>query len=224
MQDVYRNSLLNVSALGARFDGDGLFFSRISPQELYTTVNFKLFGEDLTKHFRVRNSTDPHGPEGQGDWRETFWHDSFTREPLVRRAWVLQERLLAPRVLHFGKGQVFWECRQVQCCETNPITTMTYNERLSQEYQEHTKEAASAPLWKRLLGTPKKRPQDPLHQLFSSWRDTVVQYSKCDLTVAGDKLIAVSGLAKQMRERLKSLGFKGTDTWQGFGRKISCRP
>lgn len=206
MQDVYRNSLLNVSALGATFDGDGLFFTRIPPQELYTTVNFRIIPEDGTKQFRARNSTDAPSLEGQGDWRETFWLGCFAREPLVRRAWVLQERLLAPRVLHFGKYQVFWECRQVQCCETNPITTMTYNERLSQEYREQTKGTGSASLWKRLLGTRPKRPQEPLHQLLSSWRDIVVQYSKCDLSVAGDKLIAVSGLAKQMRERLQELG------------------
>lgn len=57
-----------------------------------------------------------------------------------------------------------------------------------------------------MLGTSPKAPQDPLPQLFSDWKDIVVQYSKCDLTVAGDKLIAVSGLAKEMRRRLQELG------------------
>ncbi|KAK1952002.1 HET-domain-containing protein, partial [Colletotrichum sublineola] len=30
--------------------------------------------------------------------------------PLNKRAWCMQERLLAPRVLHFGRQQMFWEC------------------------------------------------------------------------------------------------------------------
>jgi hypothetical protein len=30
--------------------------------------------------------------------------------PLLQRAWVLQERLLSPRVLHFGRHELMWEC------------------------------------------------------------------------------------------------------------------
>jgi hypothetical protein len=30
--------------------------------------------------------------------------------PLSSRGWVLQERLLSPRTLHYGKEQMFWEC------------------------------------------------------------------------------------------------------------------
>jgi hypothetical protein len=37
-----------------------------------------------------------------------------------RRGWVLQERVLSPRVLHFSREQVFWECRQLRACESFP--------------------------------------------------------------------------------------------------------
>ena len=31
--------------------------------------------------------------------------------PLHRRAWVFQEQVLAPRILHFNVDQLYWECR-----------------------------------------------------------------------------------------------------------------
>lgn len=40
--------------------------------------------------------------------------------PLNQRAWVLQERLLAPRVLHFGPEQLTWECKEIDCAESFP--------------------------------------------------------------------------------------------------------
>jgi hypothetical protein len=42
---------------------------------------------------------------------DTFnYSDSLRKLPLNRRAWVLQERLLAPKTIHFGNDQVYWEC------------------------------------------------------------------------------------------------------------------
>jgi hypothetical protein len=64
------------------------------------------------------------------------WKD-FTREPLVyfdtsqyridieeaplnQRAWVVQERLLAPRVVHFTDRQLYWLCAQLTASESLP--------------------------------------------------------------------------------------------------------
>jgi hypothetical protein len=33
--------------------------------------------------------------------------------PLSKRGWVLQERMLSPRVLSFGEEQIYWECREL---------------------------------------------------------------------------------------------------------------
>lgn len=38
------------------------------------------------------------------------WHQEITGAKLCGRGWVFQERLLAPRVLHFAKRQLWWEC------------------------------------------------------------------------------------------------------------------
>ena len=40
--------------------------------------------------------------------------------PLNNRGWVFQERTLAPRIVHFAKGQVFWECHSLLASEVLP--------------------------------------------------------------------------------------------------------
>jgi hypothetical protein len=40
--------------------------------------------------------------------------------PLQKRGWAFQERILAPRVLYFGKNQLLWECLTGHRCEILP--------------------------------------------------------------------------------------------------------
>jgi hypothetical protein len=40
-----------------------------------------------------------------------------TTYPLLSRGWAYQERLLAPRVLHFCQKELVWECMQKSLCE-----------------------------------------------------------------------------------------------------------
>lgn len=50
--------------------------------------------------------------------------DKWTRQVyatlLCRRAWVVQERVLAPRVVHFADRQLFWECEEHVSLEQSP--------------------------------------------------------------------------------------------------------
>lgn len=38
---------------------------------------------------------------------ESYFDQALYQQPLNLRAWALQERLLAPRVVSFGQGEVF---------------------------------------------------------------------------------------------------------------------
>jgi hypothetical protein len=50
-------------------------------------------------------------------WERTWTSNRESRFPLLTRAWVFQERLLAPRVLHFSHQELVWECVECGDCQ-----------------------------------------------------------------------------------------------------------
>jgi hypothetical protein len=109
MQDVYRNAYVTVSALSGANDRAGLFYDRDIALVAPTIVRVKPSPEERALEFR-------HHLEKGYTWRFSFWYGNI----LNSRAWCLQERLLSPRVTHFGANQLFWECRKLAACELNP--------------------------------------------------------------------------------------------------------
>ena len=105
MADVYTHSICNISALNALEGGGGLFCHRDQSSIPYCTIRSKQrFKRDCV--FDVIS--------------EKFWDENVVTAPLNRRGWVLQERHLAPRILYYGKQQLFWECSELRACESNP--------------------------------------------------------------------------------------------------------
>ena len=87
---------------------------------------------------------------------------------MVQRAWVLQERLRSPRILHFGRNEVFFECNKL-------IATETYPSGLPASCHLATKA-----------------------KLLPSWTKIVEEYSSRQLTYLSDKLVALSGIAHHL--------------------------
>ena len=199
MQYVYQNALLNISALGAEDDNGGCFFSRNPSKVAPTIVRLKLEEDGDPRPFRFSYE------------KNYAWHVLFTGEPLVQRGWVVQERLLAPRILHFGRSQVFWECSEAICCETHPNGVYIFDnddedEQIIALTSRERGRGGNARLWKQLLNASVWRHvADPYEQLFLDWDAIVDLYAKCELSVASDKLVALSGLANDMKRRLQEL-------------------
>jgi len=91
--------------------------------------------------------------------------------PLHRRAWVVQERFMSRRMLHFHKDQVFWDCHQKPACETFPTG---YPRNVSSCF--------------------KLQKGSILHM----WGSIVSEYSG-ELTRHSDKFVALAGLAQMMQ-------------------------
>jgi hypothetical protein len=109
MHHAYKNSFIKISALGASNDEEGCFFSRHPSRTAPGVVHFRVAAEKEAKPIKFQEEHDG-------------WKFLFTREPLLKRGWIVQERLLATRILHFGTQQVFWECHESRCCETHPFS------------------------------------------------------------------------------------------------------
>lgn len=199
MQNVYQNSLLTISALGAADarDEGGCFFESDPEKVAPTVVSIKRSRDKPPEMFRF-------GLDKGWAWRLTF-----DRQPLIQRSWVIQERLLSRRVLQFGPKQVFWECHDRNACEVHPDTV--YDDL-------KVPEAGSNPhLWKQLFDCPDRRHEDdPYEQLLTDWHCMLHQYAICQLTVPGDKLVALSGVAKDMQRRLKEFNRGSAKYLTGF--------
>ena len=102
--------------------------------------------------------------------------------PLLYRGWCFQERLLSPRVLHYRKNEVYWECQEESTCQCSP------NGQVGTLKEQYRLAAAS--------GSETKTD--------SSWHDIVEQYSTLDLSFPKDKLPALSGVASKVQSIQKT--------------------
>lgn len=184
MSDVYSNSLCNLSADWGN-ENDGLFFQRNFPGSWY---ELKL---------RLKEGS----PEPGEKWKSCYlvrkheWIDNFLTSPLNRRGWVMQERLLAPRVLHFTPQQISWECTRMLRSEKWPTQSFrsSFLTRLAERVDaccEERKKMERLKLHDSLKNWSQTNPLD-------WWYDRVHDYTGCHLTKRSDKLIAVSGIAKK---------------------------
>ncbi|KAN0098784.1 hypothetical protein V8E51_014447 [Hyaloscypha variabilis] len=102
MAYVYQNCILNISADAAQGPNDGCYSTRdpalISELRLPAGFNTTTIHLKGLCGFELLQSTT-----------------------LSKRGWVVQERLLSPRVLHMGPLQITWECREMpSACECHP--------------------------------------------------------------------------------------------------------
>lgn len=150
--------------------------------------------------------------------------------PLMKRAWVAQELLLAPSVLHLGGTQLFWECYELKACETYPEGLPPY----------WRPDWISRKAIGGLLNNAGCRPEsiengsetDRKHELWKLWIRIVDLYSAKRLTYTSDKLVALSGIAKLMEPKLDDqycagLWRKSLVTqlfWTGVCREQRLRP
>jgi hypothetical protein len=182
MDKVYAHSFLNIAATGADDGSKGLFVTRDPDYELRPTSTtwwppsqLDVAAEDATEY--VLN--------------DVFLFDrELMSAPLNRRAWVLQERLLAPRVLHFGAGQIFWECKRGTLCERFPKAIPSFMRNFAHVAFKSLTRANGKPIaWNTTSADQKSRRTNA--QAYSLWNQYVTAYSASLLTYQSDKMIAL---------------------------------
>ncbi|KAF2194080.1 HET-domain-containing protein [Zopfia rhizophila CBS 207.26] len=137
----------------------------------------------------------------------SFWNDLVEEAPVNRRGWVLQERVMAPRVLHFCRNQIAWECSEFQDAEGHPEGLPPLKMKLGDIVDEGRLKSLRPEDGFRLRQIRLKGFFDPdinlknLH-IYELWKRMVEVYSRTKLTVSGDKLIALSGIARRFSELL----------------------
>jgi hypothetical protein len=140
----------------------------------------------------------------------SFWADRIDNAPVNKRGWVLQERLMAPRVLHFCRDQVAWECSEFEAAEGLPEGIPNYQLTPSGIRAGSRLKGLSAlkdGAWLRSMRLQGFKDPDPHLQpgiyALELWRRIVEVYSKTAITQPGDKLIALSGMARWMYKKIE---------------------
>jgi len=175
MRDVYANSAFSISAIVSNDSDDGLFRSR-EAHEIPPGV-LRRRGEGLE-------------PQNYYICDNEYWNREVGNAELNRRGWVLQERLLAPRILHFTQKQIVWECFTTQKCEGFPIGL---------PYHHPLKDFSS--LFSRIQRQhPLENKPGMTKDVLRRWLKIVEEYSQCKITIPGDKLPALSGIARLFQE------------------------
>lgn len=184
MADVYMNSFLNISATSASSSEDGVSSSfELHPKVVTTGWE----NEGRAGKYRV---IDP-----------DFWRDRVTDAQVNSRGWVLQERCLAPRVLHFGFDQLLWECCALSACEEFPdgIPTNYVGDYVGG--QPDFKQTTNFLLPAIPIAIPQNR--DSYRKFHDIWQDLGNMYGRCELSKPDeDKLMAISGLARAIQHGL----------------------
>ncbi|GAB1312643.1 hypothetical protein MFIFM68171_02853 [Madurella fahalii] len=188
MWQVYRNSYLNISATASRSPEDGLFRERPKNGLLPCIIHV--------------GKQHPEFPEGNYRlYSESQWTRNVDDAPINSRAWVLQERLLAPRILHFTAREVYWECHCLKASESFPLGMLPRVECKSRvSIDGDTGGAASG---------------DVQHYaLLKTWNSIVERYSPLNLAFPSDKLVALSALARQVSLAFPAAGKYLAGLWE----------
>ena len=175
MATIYQNATLTLAAACATSGDTGLFQPRNPP----SAVSMSDGGQGQTTTYVLQK---PHGRS---------FKDEVVDGPLNTRAWCLQERHLSRRTVHFGHTQLFWECQTTVWEEWSRATCSAYDRFSGNLTDGFIKHLSTFP-WNK-GPTPAQR-RDVADE-YSTWYSLVSRYSRRAMTVADDKLPAISGLA-----------------------------
>lgn len=196
MQDIYRRSQLNLSATSGE---SGLIFPR-NPKSVLPVISRKNPTKSRTsKSGKTSEAAEEFLMVSPGPW-ETF----VDLGPLNRRAWVVQERLLAPRVLHCCYNMVYWECPCLRASEVDPLGEVDHHVVTnSVDLRTNIKKnfaTASMGGWNRIKSeeheTSFMEQLNPFYLIVRSY------YFPMELTYPRDRLPAISGIARWFMSRL----------------------
>ncbi|KAI0113237.1 HET-domain-containing protein [Daldinia grandis] len=193
MFHVYQNAFLTIAASHAEDSSKGLF-SSLSP------------GQQLQLG-KIRHGTEEYQLYAQQSFPEiTNLYLNHRTEPLFKRAWTFQERLVSPRILYFTKHELIWECYSTSVCECgfhghgpyNPtslkmlhVDSLMDSPSPSQQspvsYNEHIRNAVRFT----------KKNKFSKGDTGKTWRKIVQFYSDLQLTNQTDRLLAIGAIAEQ---------------------------
>lgn len=170
MHSVYSNGAVNISILHAQNPHIGAFKTR-NPDILQPCYVSRGEYRIYEKMWAVVDFDTDH-------------HNAITHSTLSKRGWVVQERMLSPRTIHFASDRIFWECR------SSNLLPESYVSELGNMKGIQTGVGLS------ICKVPtSSRPQ--ASEISDAWRRVIQYYAAAKLSKPEkDKLVAIAGIAR----------------------------
>lgn len=180
MGDNYKNSFLTIAAASAVDDQAGF----LGPRGTTSILRDLPPVSGIPAGLMVREV-----PEEVGSCQQ----DELS-EPLYTRGWVLQERLLSPRVLSFGSAELRWDCNASTFTETGHSPPKDTQIAYRREFFRITADDSNL--------RPLAEKEHNILAIYDWWHQSLVPaYTKLKLTKQDDKLPALSAIAEEVRLR-----------------------
>ena len=197
MGQVYSNALCNIEAADAADVSVGLFFWRNQKRIMPFPVIVEWHEDGPLPFYLIDISV-----QRENDMKEA---------PLFKRAWVLQEQLLAKRSIIYSKTQLHWVCHTLEASEQFPKGVPDLRE--GSDLLSHSLKPRSLQYLKSMIasGDPigfyhwsqERTPNmSSMERFWLSWRSIVLDYCSRSLTLEKDKLAAISGLASVIQSKV----------------------
>lgn len=122
--------------------------------------------------------------------------------PLSQRGWVLQERFLSMRILHFAKSEIYWEDSHGILSEPGSLLPL-------EDQRFILPPPSSMPSRFRRGSYSRVEAKNRSWSAVDEWLNIVERYSSCYLTKESDKLPAIAGIASNFQKRTGYSYFAG---------------
>ncbi len=199
MGEIYSNALCNIEAAYAADVFGRLFFSRSQTRITPFPVMVEWHTDDPLPFFLIDLSVQ--------------LENDMTGAPLLKRAWVLQEQLLAKRSMIYSKTQLHWVCRSQEASEMFPKAVPDLRE--GPDLLAHSLKPRSLHCLKSMIasGDPvlfdhwsygSNPNTSPMEQFWFSWRSIVLDYTSRYMTLERDKLAAIAGVASVIQSKTRT--------------------
>ncbi|RYP11949.1 hypothetical protein DL765_007528 [Monosporascus sp. GIB2] len=175
MKDVYQNSALNIAAAASAESSEPSFSSR-DPQTIRPLQTVTRWDDQESRKYFLADAA--------------MYQDEVERAPLCQRAWVVQEIWLARRNLFLTKNQLWWECCELEACETYPRGVP--EAWLSADWLESVQAKSSTKSRETRWGK--------LSVVYDRWDALMETYASCKLTFPSDRMIAFAGILQHFKD------------------------
>jgi hypothetical protein len=209
MHNTYRNAVFTLAVDGASSIQDGFLTSRseFAPKFVSIAYNNEKDGKTRSGRFTLRHTL----AERRG------------LSALDKRGWSLQENMLSPRTLHFGKQQVFWDCQTICFSEGNP--TGKYDRMVvdSKNLKLFLLDRSKDPIPFDYFGFEKPRREWVLNR----WHDIISDYGARRLSNDEDVFPGIAAIAEEVADQLRlsyKAGIWQEDIHRGLLWRVSERP